>query len=291
MVHIPAAAENCPGIERSVLVQVQPVFRDKLPQVAAAEILLLFPESVLKVKSVHGKLVRRDHHHVIRNLPGHPVMAADGFHPPDLVLIVESDAVGFISAVFLQQLRQAQHAFPSTADIRQHQHQEILLTDAAGNILFLSCFCLPVPDHRIRRQHPGIGGNGFRGRHAHSGLIDARRRPDAVLRIHVRTGRIAHGRIRQFHLCVGNDALILFRLILRIHNDQLLDIKMTVIRPGNHGGSVMAGFRTNQYCCAGHVCSSFLFPYDLSVVLGTVPNHSRKVRAPATAHPASRSVH
>jgi hypothetical protein len=51
---------------------------------------------------------------------------------------------------------------------------------------------------------------------------------------------------------VGNFALIDPGLLFRIHHDQLLDVKMPVIRPGNHGGMIVAGVSANQYRSTGH---------------------------------------
>ena len=93
MVHIPAGAEHIPGIEDAAAVEIQVVFRDEFPQIRRAEVRLLPPEGVVQVEGIHGELIRRDNHRVVWDLPGHPVVAADGLQPPDLILVVEGDAV------------------------------------------------------------------------------------------------------------------------------------------------------------------------------------------------------
>ena len=235
MVHIPPASEYIPGIEHTVLVQVQMVIPDKLLQVRGTQVCFLFSEGIFQVKAVHPELVWIDHHRVLRDLPGHPVMSADGLQPPDLMIIIEGNPVRLIGTVFLQQLCQPQHAFPRCADIGQHQHHDILFPDAAGHVFFLPCLCLLVNHQRIRRQHPRIGGDGFRSRHAYVGFIDAGGCPDAFLRIHAGAGSIAQRIVRQVDLHMGDLAGVFLRLILGVDHDQLLHIKMSVVRPGDHG--------------------------------------------------------
>ena len=104
---------------------------------------------------------------IVRHALCHPVMSADRFQPPDLVLVVECNAVGFIGSVLLQKRRKPENAFARGADIRQHEDDDILFADAARNVLFPLRLCLLIFHERIRRKHARIGGDrlmtaGFR---------------------------------------------------------------------------------------------------------------------------------
>ena len=263
---IRAGAEDIPGVELPALVQVQVVLRDELPQVRRAQAVFLGAEGVLQVEAVHAELVGHDDHRIVGHPPGHPVMPADGLHPPDLVLVIEGDAVGLVGAVLLQQGAQAQYALPRRADVGQHQHHDVLLADAAGHILLTAVGGLLVHHGHVRRQHPGIGGDGLRGGHAHVGLVDARGGPDAAMLVHAGAGGVAHGVVGQVDLQVGDDALVLPGLILGLDDDELLHVEVAVIGAGDHGGAVVAGIPADENCCAGHNLSP-----SLSVVQGTRP--------------------
>ena len=76
---------------------------------------------------------------IIRYFAGYPVMTADGFKPPDLLRILKSNAVHFISAVLFKQAAEAFDTFTGTANIRQNQAYNIFLADTAFN-LFLFIF-------------------------------------------------------------------------------------------------------------------------------------------------------
>ena len=186
------------------------------------------------------------------------------------MLVVEGDAVGLIGAVLLQQLSQPFHALPGAADIGQHQHHNILFPDAAGHVLFLPGLRLFVFHRRVRRQHPGIGGDGLRGRHTHVGFVDARGGPDAILRVHAGAGSVAQRVFRKLNLHMGYFADILLRLILGVHLDQLLYVKVSVVRPGDHGRSVIAGLPSHQHRSTGHY---FLPPFSF---LNTASRSSEK---------------
>ena len=56
------------------------------------------------------------------------------------------------------------------------------------------------------------------------------------------------------------DVLILW-LFFRINENHFLDIKMTVVRPCNHGGAVVAGILSNQHGGTGH---GTVPPFDFS---------------------------
>ena len=149
VVHRAAGAEDVPRVEDAVLIQVEVVFRDELPQILRAQVGLLLTEGVLQVEAVHGKLVRRDGDHVVGDLAGHPVVAADGLKPPDLVFVIDGDAVGLIGAVLLQKLRKALHALARGMDIGQDEQDDVFLPDAAGNLLLAAGFGLLVNNQRI----------------------------------------------------------------------------------------------------------------------------------------------
>ena len=235
---------------------------------------LLGAEGILQVEAVHPELVRVDHHAVVRDPPGHPVMAADGLQPPDFVFVVEGNPVGFIGAVPLQQLRQTQHTLPGAADIGQYKHDDVLFPDPPGDLLLPPVSGRPVSHQRVRCQDARIGGDGLGGRHADVGGIDAGGRPDAVLRVDTRAGGIAQRFFRKLNLQMGEDAFVFSRLILRFDHNQLLDIKMTVVRPGDHGGTVVAGILSDQHGGTGHrAVSSFLIFRKYSRFPGKVQDH------------------
>lgn len=235
MVGVRAGTEAVPGIEASIIVGVQMVFLNEGLQVGGAQVFLPRTESILKIEPVQAKLVGHNDAFLVRYPPGNPVVAADGLHPPDFVLIVEGNAVGFVSTVLLQQLSQPQHALPGRADIGQHQSDQIFLADAAGDILFTPAPGLLILDHRVGPQHPGIGGDGFRGTHAHVGRIDARGGPDALRGVHIGAGCIAQRLLRQGNGQVSDDAFIVLRLLFRVDEHQLFYVKRTVIGSGDHG--------------------------------------------------------
>ena len=179
-------------------------------------------------------------------------MAAHGLQPPDLVLVVDGDAVRFVGAVGLQKLPQPQHPLPGRADIGQHQHQDVLLADAAGHVLLAPLPGFLVDHQRVRREDPGVGGDGLRGGHAHVGGVDARGRPDAVGAVHAGAGGVAEGLLGQGHLQVGDDAFVGPGLVLGLHDHQLLHVEVAVVGPGDHGGIVVAGAFADQDGGAGH---------------------------------------
>lgn len=143
------------AVQTAIQREVEVIVPDELPQVGRAEIILLCAESVVEVEGVDAQLVRHDHIGVIRHTAGHPVVAADGLQPPDLVHILESDAVHLIGAVGFQQLAQTEHALAGRMDVGQDEVNNILLADAAGD------FRLAVPggliDHqRVCAQNAGV---------------------------------------------------------------------------------------------------------------------------------------
>jgi len=155
VVGVVVAAESVPGVQAAVQRKVEVVVPDELPQVGRAEIVFLCAESVLEVEGVDAQLVRHDHIGVVRHPAGHPVVAADGLEPPDLVHVLKGDAVHLIGAVLLQQSAQTKHALPGRVDVGQDEVDDVLLADAAGH--FRLTVLRGLVDHqRVRAQHPGV---------------------------------------------------------------------------------------------------------------------------------------
>ena len=67
----------------------------------------------------------RDSIGVVRHTAGHPVVATDGLQPPDLVHILESDAVHLLGAVLFQQLAQTEHALAGRMDAVSYTHLDV----------------------------------------------------------------------------------------------------------------------------------------------------------------------
>lgn len=165
MVGIVVAAKGGTGVKYTIHGKIQMVVGNKLAQVGRAQMLPPCAKSVLQVKGIQSELVGHHNIGVVRHPAGDPVMAADGLQPPDLVYVLEGDAVLFIGAVLLQQAAQAGHTLPGRADVGQHQADDVLFPDAAG-------------DHGVCPQHPGVGGDGLGSGHADIGFIDAGGCPD-----------------------------------------------------------------------------------------------------------------
>ena len=109
MIHVGTRAENVPRIKAASLIAVEGVVRNEVPQVGRAEVLLPGAEGVVQVKGVHAELIGHDDADLVGYTPRHPMVAADGLEPPDLALVVEGDAVGFVGSVPFQQRAEAQH--------------------------------------------------------------------------------------------------------------------------------------------------------------------------------------
>ena len=116
---------------------------------------LLCAKGVIQIKSVHAELIGVDDHGIIRNLPGHPVMAANGFQPPYFILIVERDAVGFICAILFKERGKPANTFACTVNVGQDQHDKILFADSTGDFLLVS-FCFLQRDQRVGCKDTGI---------------------------------------------------------------------------------------------------------------------------------------
>ena len=201
---------------------------------------------------IQAKLVGHDDIPVVGHPAGDPVMAADGLHPPDLVLVGKGDAVGLVGAVLLQKHAQALHALPGAADIGQHDADQVFLANAAGDVLFPGGLPGLEAHKGIGAQDPGVGGNGFRGRHGDVGGIDAVGGPDALGQVHAWGGGVAQGVIRKNDLQMADLALVFSRLILGQYHCQPFFVKESVVVPGNHCGAVKACLFAHQNCCTCH---------------------------------------
>ena len=118
MIHVPAGSENISRVKFSVLIEIKVIVRDEIPQVFGAEVFFSCAKSVFKVKPVHPELIRHQHAPIIRYASGYPVMASDGLHPPDFMFIIESNSVGFVGSVLLEQRGKAENPFAGTVNIR-----------------------------------------------------------------------------------------------------------------------------------------------------------------------------
>ena len=213
---------------------------------------LLRAESVVQVKAVHAELVGIDNDDFVRHAASHPVVAANGLHPPDFVFVAESDAVGFIGAVLLKKGSETLHALAGGADIGQHENNDILFTDSSGDFFFAAAFRLLQLHQRVGRQNAGVGSNGFRSGDADVCLVDAGGCPDAFFGVHAGAGGIAERMIGQLDLHMGQNAFIFLLLLLRLDHDELFHVEVAVVRAGDHRGAVAAGSLADQNRCAGH---------------------------------------
>ena len=259
MVGVAVGAESQPGVKGAVQVQVQVILPDELLQIGRAQEVFLLPKGVVKVEMIQTELVGHDDIPVVGDPGGDPVVAADGLHPPDFVLVGKGDAVGLIGTVLLQEHTQPLHTLPGAADIGEHDADQVFLADAAGNVLAPGGLFGLEADHGVGGQHPGICGDGLRGGHRHVGGVDAVGGPDSPGQVHAGCGGIAQGVIRQSNLQVADGALVFPGLILGKHHSELLFVKKSVIVSGNHSGAVAACFFAHQNGCTCHMLRSFLF--------------------------------
>ena len=254
MIRVVMAAEGIPGIQNAVLRQVQVMGVDELLQIRGAHVRFLRAKGVLQVEAVDAELIGHYHVGLVRHPSGHPVMAADGLQPPDLVRILKGDAVHLIGAVLLQQASQPLHALSRAAYVGKHQTDDVLLPDAAGRLL-LSILRRLIDHQRVSSEHPGIGGDRLRGRHPNARLVDAAGGPDSLSLQGVRHRGIAHGIFGKLHFHMGDHRLIHLRLIFRLYHHEFLRGKMSrarIIVSRDHRRSVTGRFFSYQYCCTGH---------------------------------------
>ena len=197
------------------------------------------------------------------------MMSSDRFHPPDLILVGECDAVHLIGAVLLQERSQAKHALPRTGDIGQHHDHEVLLAKPAG-LLLCACRGRRIFHQRICPEDSLIGGDRLRRRHTDILLIYTACSPDALSLYRIGHRRIAHGVIRKLNGAVRQHRRIGPGLILWIHDNVFLGCIIPgsgIVIACDHCGAVIGSVLPYQYCCTSHVlfssCLSLFFePYD-----------------------------
>ena len=225
--------------------------------------LLLVAERVVEVEFVDAELVRHGHVCLVRHTLGDPVVAADGFKPPDLIHIGEGDTVHFVRAVLFEQRAETCHAFTGGLDVRQYEGEEVLFADAAGHFRLVAVFAFLALGRselheRVGAEHALVGGEGFGGAHGHIRLIDAGFAPDTFLQVGVRHGRVLQRLARQVDFHVGQHALIVARLLVRLDDDEALRAEFAVravLIAGDDGRSVIACVLADQNRGACHICT------------------------------------
>ena len=151
-------------------------------------------------------------------------------------------------------------------DIGQDEQDDILLADAAGDLLFAAPGLLQL-DERIGSENAGVGGDGLGRGHADAGFVDAGSGPDAVFGVYAGAGRAAHRALLQRDRNVGQDAFVCALSLLRLEHDHFFDVKMPVIRAGNHRRTVVGRGLSDQDGSAGHA-------FFLLVSMAFVLHHS-----------------
>ena len=237
------AAKGVPRVELAIQREVKVVLIHKLLQISRAHVVFLCTGCIGEVEAVDAELVGHDYIAVVGHAAGHPVMAADGLQPPDLMDILKRDAVHLIGAVSLQQPAQPLDALTRRADIGQHEVDDVLLTDAAGHLRLIPLRGL-VHHERVRAQNPRVGGDGLGGRHADIGRVHARCRPDALARHGVGHGSHPHGLTcaGQRDLHMGDHRLIDRREFFRFYDHELFCGEMArprIVVPGDHRGAIV----------------------------------------------------
>ncbi len=269
VVGIGVGTEGVARIERGDVLhgQIQMVAFDELAQIRGAHVLLLVAEGVVEVEFVDAELVRHGHVRLVRHTLGDPMVAADGFEPPDLIDVGEGDAVHLVGAVLFEQRAETGHAFAGGLDIRQHEGKEVLFADTAGHFRLVAVFAFLAFGwgefhERVGAEHALVGGEGFGGAHGHIRLIDAGFAPDTLLQVSVRHGRVLQRIVRQVDFDVGQHTPVMLRLFLGLDDDETLRAEFAVravLIAGDDGRSVVARVLADQNRGACHV---FAIPFD-----------------------------
>ena len=242
VVGIIVAAEGETRIEAVTLTEVEVVLLDEAAEIRGAHELLLCTEGVLEIEVIDAELVRHDDILVIRYATCHPVVAADGLEPPDLVYILEADAVHLIGAVLCEQAAETLDALTCGVDVRKDQEDDILLADAAG---FFRCMLIArlEGDERIGTEYTCVRGDGLSGGHCDVLTVHAGSRPDALTLHGVRHRGIAERILRQRNLHMAQHRAVYPRLLGRLHHNPLLRCELSctgIIIPGDHRRAIIA---------------------------------------------------
>ena len=273
VVGIGVGAERVTRVERSGILhrQVKMVAFDELGQIGGAHVVLLLAKRIFKIKFVNAQLVRHGHIRFVRHTLGDPMMAANGFQPPDLVDVGESNAVHLIRAILLKQSAQTFHTLTGGGDVRQHESKEILFANATGDFRLIALFAFLAFGRRefherIGTEHTLIGGERFGGAHGNVRLVHTRFAPNAFLQIGIRHSRILQRIVRKIDFNMRKHALVLARLIFRLDYDEALRAKLTICTifiTGDDGRSVITCVFANQNRGARH---------NYSVILSIIVN-------------------
>ena len=233
---------------------------DERAQVGRAHVILLVTQGVVQIELIDTELVGHGHVGVVGNPLGNPVVAADGFQPPDFVQIAEGDAVHLIGAELFQKGTKTLHALTGGTNVRQDDGDQVLLADAAGHLRQVTVLTGLAQGRCQLHQGVGtqntlIGGDGLGGGHGHVGGVDTRLGPESLIQYGIGHRGIAHGVVGQVHLHMAQDAAVVAGLLVRFHHDEPLRAELPVGRiliAGDDGGPVVAGVFANQQRGAGH---------------------------------------
>ena len=239
---------------------------DELGQIGGAHVVLLLAKRIFKIKFVNAQLVRHGHIRFVRHTLGDPMMATNGFQPPNLVNVGEGNAVHLIGAKFLKQRTQTFHTLAGGGDVRKHKGEEILFANATGDFRLKAFFAFLALGRRefherIGAKHTLIGGERFGGTHGNIRLVHTRFAPNAFLQIGIRHSRILQRIVRKIDFNMRKHALVLARLIFRLDYDEALRAKLTICTifvTGDDGRSVITCVFANQNRGTRHNYSAIL---------------------------------
>ena len=243
VVGVVVAAEGIPRVQRTVLGQVEVILFDKVTQISRAHEVLLLAQGVVQVQCVQAQLVRHDDIDIVGYAAGHPVVAADGLQPPNLVHILEGNAVHLIGAVLFQQAAQAAGTLAGGAHVGQHKVDDIFLADAAL-------------DQRVSAQHARVGGDGLGRGHADVGSVHTAGRPQALALHGVGHGSHPQAVAGQGDLDARNHGFVDSRVVLRLEHGKFFRGKMAgagIVVAGDHRGAVIRRIFADQNGSASHV--------------------------------------
>ena len=235
--------------------EVEVVLGHPLAQVGAAQVLGLLAKGVVDVERVDRELVGHHDVGVVGHALGNPMVAAHRLEPPDLVDVLEGDAVHLIRAIALKQAAQTQNALTRRADVGKHEREHVLLADATGHLGQGTAGGLQA-HKRVGAEHALVGGERLGLAHGNVGLVDARLAPNAFLKVGVGHAGVAHGLLGQVDLEMGDDAAIVTRLVGGLHDVVALGRELTagcVLVARDDGRPIVAGVLANEQSSARHV--------------------------------------
>ena len=148
-------------------------------------------------------------------------MTADGFKPPDLLRILKSNAVHFISAILLKQTAEAFDTLSGTVNIWQYKADDVFFTNTAFDF-FLSVFGRLINNERVCTKYSWVGSDGFCGCHGHIGFIDAAGCPDTIAFKGVGYSGITHRIVRKVDFHMGKDRYVFAGLFIRVNHHVFL---------------------------------------------------------------------